>query len=788
MRRFNPLAAWLAWLVLIASLALVLDRRLHLSADLTAFLPASSSPAERLLVAQLRDGLAARLILIGVHGDDPARLTRTSRALADRLPAKLFELIANGELSRQQADRDVLFAARYLLSPQVTARRFEPSGLHEAIQTSEQLFGSPAGALIRATLPRDPTGEFPALLAARFAGAGSAELRDGVWYDAEHARVVLIAQTRAAGYDLDAQRQAQQQIRQAFAATESAGVDHLLLSGPGVFAVESRAAIEHDAHRLTIAATLGVIMILALAYRSARLLALSLVPVMTGVVCAISAVALAFDPVHAVTLGFGATLIGEAVDYPTYLFVNRAAGESLADAARRIRPSLWMAVATTVVGSLAMLASSFAGLAQLGLFTLVGVLTAGLTTHWLLPRLAPGGFTAPARGNLRAGAVVVALVRRLTRLRWAVPLALAGGALSIAARGDALFEHDLAAFNPIEPRSQQIDQQLRDAIGAPDVRNLLMIEAADREQVLQRAEALEADLHRWIEQGLIRGFDAPSRYLPSLAEQRKRQQALPEPAPLRAALAAAVRDSAFRDDMFEPFIDDVEQARRRKLLEPADFAGTAWGQALSALLIEQPQRSIGLIPLQGVADPQALARVVSAQPREGVLLVDLKTDAERLIARYLRQSLVLTGFGVLLIALVLAVGLRSLSAALSGLLPVLGAVGLTITLLIAAGVKLSLLHVIALLLVTGIGVNYSLFFMRRDADRQAAEARAPFSALVACATSTLAFGVLVLSDAVVLRTIGSTVAIGASASWFFAAAWLGAGESGESVDSAGAVH
>jgi predicted exporter len=116
---------WIGWAAAMAVLAMLLAHRLHLTADLTAFLPASTTPAERLLVAQLRDGLAARMILIGIEGDDPARLARASKVLADRLQNEpAFELIANGQPERQQADRKILFDARYLLSANVTEQRF----------------------------------------------------------------------------------------------------------------------------------------------------------------------------------------------------------------------------------------------------------------------------------------------------------------------------------------------------------------------------------------------------------------------------------------------------------------------------------------------------------------------------------------------------------------------------------------------------------------------------------------------------------------------------------------
>src|SRR6185503_15861536 len=79
---------------------------------------------------------------------------------------------------------------------------------------------------------------------------------------------------------------------------------------------------------------------------------------------------------------------GEAVDYPSYVCLNAAPGETMRAALARIWPTLRLAVLTTVLGGLTMLLSSFSGLAQLGLLSMSGVLAAGMVTGYVLPALA----------------------------------------------------------------------------------------------------------------------------------------------------------------------------------------------------------------------------------------------------------------------------------------------------------------------------------------------------------------------------------------------------------------
>jgi predicted exporter len=104
-------------------------------------------------------------------------------------------------------------------------------------------------------------------------------------------------------------------------------------------------------------------------------------------------------------------------------------------------------------------------------------------------------------------------------------------------------------------------------------------------------------------------------------------------------------------------------------------------------------------------------------------------------------------------------GLRSLGGVLRVLLPVAAAVTGVVTVLLAVAQPLSMFHLVALLLVVGVGLDYGLFFHRAAGD--GAEREQIVRALAVCASSTtLVFGLLSFSQTPVLHAIGSTVAIG----------------------------
>ena len=115
--------------------------------------------------------------------------------------------------------------------------------------------------------------------------------------------------------------------------------------------------------------------------------------------------------------------------------------------------------------------------------------------------------------------------------------------------------------------------------------------------------------------------------------------------------------------------------------------------------------------------------------------MDLKQASTTLLSDFRNSALERLLLGIVAILLVLSLGLRSVTAALRVTLPILLAIGLTSTLLGAMGERLSLFHLIALLLSAGIGIDYSLFFHRCDA--RGTERLNILHALLVCAVSTV---------------------------------------------------
>lgn len=747
---------------LAAALALLAVRQVRLETDFSAFLPPSATAEERLLVSQLREGLVSRLMLIALEGGDEDALAHASRALGAKLAVDpAFEFAANGSRESFAPTAQALLRHRYALSPAVSPDRFEVPALRAALEESLARLASPAGVLTRETLTRDPTGEFPAILA-RLQGAGAPATRQGVWFSADGKRAFLLAQTRAAGFDSLGQDGAIARVRETLAAA-APGV-RATLSGPGVFAAESRRLIKADTMALGLWSTGLILLLLAFVYRSPLAIALVLVPTAFGLLAGVLVVQAYFGSVHAITFAFAATLIGESVDYPSYVLLNTLPGETARRAARRVGRTLALAVLTTVASATALAFSSFQGLAQLGLLTMVGVVTAGLASHRLVPWLL--GEKVLAFPRLRVPAVP-----GLARSAWPGRLAVAAVALAgagLAATHPAWWESDLAAISPVPAHLRAQDASLRREMGAPDVSLFLASTGATEAEALAAAEATLPSLERWREAGLLRAFDSPAAYLPAPATQAARLAALPEAPVLEARLREALKGLPFKPGAFAPFLAEAQAARAAPPVTRATYEGTPLGTRLSSQVLQLEGQWMVLTSVGGVADAARLQAEVQRDGRSR--LVDLRRVSGGMLEGFRREALAQAALGALVILALLAIGLASPRRALRVALPVGGALVVTAAALALLGQRLGVFHLVALLLVLGIGLNYALFFERPPADE--GERERTRLALAVCGASTLVtFGILASSATPVLRAIGSTVAIGAVASFLLAAAW-----------------
>ncbi|MES2404755.1 MAG: xanthomonadin transporter [Pseudomonadota bacterium] len=747
-------AIWFAWLVLIAGIGWGVASHLEISSDLRDFVPPARTADQKLLLDEIGKGPGSRLLLLAISGAPQAQLAVLSRGLDDALVHDAdFAHVANGgnDLAEMASD---LLPYRYLLSPTLDTQRFDAAYLHAQLQQRVEDLSSPAASMLEPWLRRDPTLE-TLKLAQLWAPSRQPKLVDGVWFS-DRGEALLVAKTKAAGFDPGAQAAAIASLQKHFAALPGAAKARLVISGPGWFGVQASRNTRAEADRFGAITTLGFVLMLLLAYRSAVPIVVTALPLLSGAVIGFALLALIFGHAHGITMAFGFTLLGVAQEYPLRVFSHRRIGIATSQCVRELWPLLATAIVSVCIAYLAFFASGVAGLQQLAVFTIGGLIVAGVCTRWLVPLVVP-----PARRDMAATPGLARawhFLAGLPRPRWLPWLVAAAGIAVVVFAPGNVWQNDLSALTPIPQAELQRDARLRAALGAPDVRYLLVLRAPTAEGVLALSERIAPQMMRLVDDRAVDGFELPSRYLPSAATQRTRQAKLPDAVALQSALQQAMQGLPFRAGVFAPFVADVQAARKLPPLTPEKFEQSPLGARLESMLVQQGDGWVGLGTLSGVNDPAVFGALTKAT-NGAVHLLDLKGSTESLIVAYRHRILVALGIAALLLCIAVTLALHSVRRALHVLGPMTLATLLVLVVLRACGIPLSLFHLVSLTLAAGLGLHYALFFERRTGDERE-DLRTLHATLVCVASALLVFGVLALSSVPVLRAIGLTVALG----------------------------
>jgi predicted exporter len=776
------------WIIFSLLCAFIVSQA-QFTTDMSAFLPRNPSPRQQILIEQISEGFASRVLVVAVEGVTPPVLAQISTAMGQKLrESKVFLSVNNGQTSADNRDQAVLFENRYQLSPAMDANRMSVEGLRAAVIETLAEVSSSTGLFSKALLGNDPTGESLEVIK-NVIPTSQPTQAEGVWMNASQTRALMLLQTQAEGSDLDAQEAAHAAISTSFNQARSlvgqtASQATMKFSGPGVFAVNARDTIKSEAARLSMLGTIMVLGLLWLIYRSVTTLLLGMIPVVTGAIAGIAAVQIGFSSIHGMTLGFGITLIGEAVDYAIYLFVQytpRSAEKGDTDSNSTPAPTFWptirLGVLTSIFGFSTLLFSGFTGLAQLGLFSIAGIVVAATVTRYVLPVLLPIHFSV--RQPAKLGALLARLTQRLSSFKIATNTVIAAALLVLGLNWNTVWSVELGGLSPVSEAAQKLDAELRGDMGAPDTSMLIVLKAPSSELALQQSELVSMRLKALVDAGVLAGFQAPTNYLPSQRTQMARIANVPDEAELRVRMSQALQTLPLKPDKVEAFFADAAKAKTSKPLTRDGLEQTSLSLGVDSLLTQStktPHQWTALIALQPPVvqgSPQKISAKTINDALSGAALgadhtlhvIELKTEAANLYTAYLNEAIFLTAAGFACILVLLFASLRSAARVVRVVMPLLASVAIVAAGLVLVKGSLSLLHLVGLLLVIAIGSNYALFFDQRS--RMGLPQASTFSdhnmlcsLFFANLTTVLGFGLLAFSSVPVMNAIGLTVGTG----------------------------
>jgi predicted exporter len=175
------------------------------------------------------------------------------------------------------------------------------------------------------------------------------------------------------------------------------------------------------------------------------------------------------------------------------------------------------------------------------------------------------------------------------------------------------------------------------------------------------------------------------------------------------------------------------------------------------------------VSLISVSEPDAAALAGRMACWGGdIELVDLMQSTAALMQSYRSAAISTVAVAAFVIVLLIWLQRRQLAQILWISLTVAVALLTTVVIVSTFHGQLTVIHLVAALLVLGLGLDYALFLSRTE---EAGERLATNEAVLACAASTtIAFGILATSSIPVLKFIGFTVALGSATSYMLALA------------------
>ncbi|WP_460355574.1 MULTISPECIES: MMPL family transporter [unclassified Pseudomonas] len=507
-------------------------------------------------------------------------------------------------------------------------------------------------------------------------------------------------------------------------------------------------------------ATLGILLLLLLAFRRWRVL-LAFVPVLVGMLFGAVACVALFGHMHVMTLVLGSSLIGVAVDYPLhYLSKSWSLKPWRSWPALRLTLSgLTLSLITSAIGYLALAWTPFPALTQIAVFSAAGLLGAYLSAVCLLPALLNNVELQPAQWPLRLAERLVQLRETLLEhVRTPVLLALliafcAGGLVQLQSK------NDIRQWVGAPQRLTDEAQTIARITGYQPTSQFFLVRGANQQQLLERQAALSERLQQLVNLDKLQGYLALDQLLSPPSQQQQVREALSKlPQYWQPLLDLGVPLAALQTELQQlqnlP-AEDIDAALAGPLGEPYR---TLW-------LGPTADGVAAMTSLQGLNNPSLLR--VQALDLPGVMLVDRLGELNNVFAATQISAAELKLASCVLIVLVLIVPFGFGGALRIVALPLLAAL-CSLASLGWLGQPLTLFSLFGLLLVTAISVDYAIL-MREQVGGAAVSL---LGTLLAALTTWLSFGLLAVSSTPAVSNFGLAVSLGLAFS-FILAPWAG---------------
>lgn len=491
---------------------------------------------------------------------------------------------------------------------------------------------------------------------------------------------------------------------------------------------------KRDISTLGVATILGVILLVVATFRSLRPLLLCLVSIAVGALAGIVATLLIFGELHLMTLVMSMSIIGISADYTLYYLTERMVhGEHATpwQSLAKVRKTLLLALLTTVAAYLIMMLAPFPGIRQMAVFAACGLSAACLTVIFWHPWLCRG---LPVR-PVPAMALMLrwlAAWRRNKSLSIGLPTALA--IFSLVGLSRLHIDDDIAQLQALPQSILAQEKAITRLTGQGVDQKWFVVYGDTPEETLTRMENFIPTLEQSRHEGKISGW----RTVPLNSMTRQQQDLL--------LLQQAV--PTVKNTLQSAGLTNVDPDLSPMTVSVDTWLASPASEGWRLMWLTLPGGASGvLIPVSGVKESAALDALAHKQP--GVAWVDRKQTFDSLFALYrgVLTSLLVVALAVIACGAMARLGSRK---GLISMVPSVLSLSCGLAVLSLSGHSVNLFSLLALVLVLGIGINYTLFF----SNPQGTPLTSLLAITLAMLTTLMTLGMLVFSATQAISSFG----------------------------------
>jgi len=750
-------ARWAVWSVSLGLLCAAAAWRLAphpINTDMLAMLPAEQgTQALTAATDRSRDAFVRQVLVLVSGADDAATRAAATAALKSLDTAGLKTddsgATMNGVLALYQEHH-------YSLLDPDEAARLATGGASAYAKDVAVNLASPVGLI--SSFETDPGGYLAGFLGSLPRPYGDF-LPDGRFFSAlkgEKRYYLLSLESPDTGFSAQSMQVTRAVQAAHAAATQACPACSFQATGAPLFADRARSEAQAETLWLSAASMLLIMVLIAYVFRSLAPHVLAALQLVASVLAACAAVIVCFGSIQILTLVFGTTLLGIAIDYALLYFAEYWFGDGdPTKVIRAVRPGLYMGLLTGVAAFAFLLLAGFPALLQIAVFSIAGLLEAALVVVLIFPVTLTARPTVKEHPAVRWPQAFIAAACRPSRWRMLLPAA----ALLLSIPGWCMLSEsdDVRDLQQLPPELVQTDAAIRSTLDQVPPPGFFLVEGKDLDEALSREETLFAKLDAKLADATPLGL---SRFLPSAQRQAASLAAwgkvFAQPAELRKALAQLGLPAELADHMQAGW-----QSAGHEPLSAADLFKAA--PDLERFIIPESGGVALLSTVMGKSEFDAGALDATAAGVPGALFEAPLTRIAATFHRIRVRTTWLVVVGYLLISglLVWRYGRRE---ALRMLYTPLLALGITLGMLGWLGDPVNIFVVVALILILGLGRDYTVFLREGGARRRSPALAVTLSAL----TMLCSFGLLALSQVPALHVFGLATLAGILASYLSA--------------------